>query len=42
MWCSLVGNLFLLLSTGAQLYKRENMGGVVPYGLTGKVLCGLV
>ena len=41
MWFSLVENLFLLFSTGAQLYKEDNMGSVVPYGLTGKVLCRL-
>ena len=41
MWFSLVENLFRLFSAGAQLYKEDNMGSVVPYGLTGKVLCGL-
>ena len=40
MWFSLVENLFRLFSAGAQLYKEDNMGSVLPYGLTGKVLCG--
>ena len=29
-------------STDAQLYKYSNMGGVLPYGLSGKVLCVLL
>ena len=38
---SLVENLvFFLFSTGVQLYREDNMGSVLPYGLTGKVLCG--
>ena len=30
---SLVESLFLLFSTGAQLYKQNNMGSVLLYGL---------
>ena len=41
MCFTLVYNLFLLFSTGAQLCKENNMGSVLPYRLTGKVLCGL-
>ena len=38
---TLVENMFLLLSAGAQLFKHCNMGSVLPYGLNGKVLCRL-
>ena len=34
-------NYFFLLSTGARLYKQDNMSSVLPDGLTRKVLCGL-
>ena len=31
-------NMFLLLSTGVQLYKQDNMGSVLPCGLTGNII----
>ena len=40
MWFRLLENMFLLLfSIGTLLYKQDNIGSVLPYGLTGKILC---
>ena len=39
MWISLEKLFVLLFSVGALLYKQDNIGSVLPYGLTGKILC---